>query len=43
MNIKQEANKLGQAILDAIFCYGEGDNTADVLCNLQDNIYNIFT
>ena len=41
MNIKQEANALGQAILDAIVCYGEGDNNADVLCNLQDKIYKI--
>lgn len=41
MNIKQEANELGQAILNAIVCYGEGDNTADVLCNLQDEIYTI--
>lgn len=41
MNIRQEANALGQAILDAIVCYGEGDNNADVLCNLQDEIYEI--
>lgn len=41
MNIKQEANELGQAILNAIVCYGEGDNTANVLCNLQDEIYKI--
>ena len=41
MNIRQEANALGQAILDAIVCYGEGDNNADVLCNLQDEIYTI--
>ena len=41
MNIKQEANALGQAILDAIVCYGEGDNNADVLCNLQNEIYEI--
>ena len=43
MNIRQESDKLGQAILDAIVCYGEGDNNADVLCNLQDELYNIFT
>ena len=43
MNIRDEANKLGQAILDAIVAYGEGDNTADVLCNLQDEIYTILT
>ena len=43
MNIKNEANALGQAILDAIVCYGEGDNTADVLCKLQDDIYNILS
>lgn len=41
MNIRQEANALGQAILDAIVCYGEGNNNADILCNLQDNIYDI--
>ena len=41
MNIRQEANELGQAILNAIVCYGEGDNHADVLCNLQDEIYTI--
>lgn len=41
MNIRQEANALGQAILDAIVCYGEGDNNADVLCNLQEEIYQI--
>lgn len=41
MNIKNEANALGQAILNAIVCYGEGDNNADVLCNLQDEIYEI--
>lgn len=41
MNIKQEANALGQAILDAIVCYGEGDNNADILCNLQEEIYQI--
>ena len=41
MNIRQEANALGQAILDAIVCYGEGDNNANVLCNLQDEIYKI--
>lgn len=41
MNIRQEANELGQAILNAIVCYGEGDNNADILCNLQDEIYTI--
>lgn len=41
MNIRQEANELGQAILNAIVCYGEGDNNADILCNLQDEIYSI--
>lgn len=41
MNIRNEANALGQAILDAIVCYGEGDNNADVLCTLQDEIYEI--
>lgn len=43
MNIRNEANALGQSILDAIVCYGEGDNTADVLCKLQDDIYNILS
>lgn len=41
MNIRNEADALGQAILDAIVCYGEGDNNADVLCTLQDEIYEI--
>lgn len=41
MNIRNEADALGQAILDAIVCYGEGDNNADVLCTLQDEIYKI--
>ena len=41
MNIRQEANELGQAILNAIVCYGEGDNNADILCTLQDEIYSI--
>ena len=43
MNIKKEAYELGQAILNAIVCYGEGDNVADVLCTLQDTIYDILT
>ena len=43
MDIRNEAQGLGQAILDAIVCYGEGDNTADVLCNLQDAIYEILS
>lgn len=41
MNIKQESYELGQAILNAIMSYGEGDNTADVLINLQNEIYAI--
>lgn len=41
MNIRNEADALGQAILNAIVCYGEGDNNADVLCTLQDEIYEI--
>lgn len=41
MNIRNEADALGQAILNAIVCYGEGDNNADVLCTLQDEIYQI--
>ena len=43
MNIKEKANELGQAFLNAIVSYGEGDNTADVLCNLQDSIYDVLT
>ena len=41
MNIREESNAIGQAILNAIVCYGEGDNNADVLCTLQDEIYEI--
>lgn len=41
MNIKQEANALGQAILDAIVCYGEGHDNGEVLLNLQEEIYQI--
>lgn len=41
MNIKQESYELGQAILNAIMSYGEGNNTADVLINLQNEIYSI--
>lgn len=41
MNIKQEANALGQAILDAIVCYGEGHDNGQVLLNLQEEIYQI--
>lgn len=43
MDIRNEAQGLGQAILDAIVCYGEGDNVADVLCTLQDTIYDILS
>lgn len=39
MNIRQEANALGQAILDAIVCYGEGHDNGEVLLNLQEEIY----
>ena len=39
MNIRQEANALGQAILDAIVYYGEGHDNAEVLLNLQEEIY----
>ena len=41
MNIKQESYELGQAILNAIMSYGEGDNIADILCDLQNEIYKI--
>lgn len=43
MNIRQESEALGQAILNAIVCYGEGDNNADILCTLQDEIHSILT
>ena len=41
MNIKKEAYELGQAILNAIVCYGEGHDNAEVLLNLQEEIYDI--
>lgn len=41
MNIKKEAYELGQAILNAIVCYGEGNDNAEVLLNLQEEIYDI--
>ena len=41
MNIKQESYELGQAILNAIMSYGEGDNISDILCDLQNEIYKI--
>lgn len=41
MNIRKEANALGQAILDAIVCYGEGHDNGEVLLNLQEEIYQI--
>ena len=39
MNIKKEAYELGQAIMNAIVCYGEGHDNAEVLLNLQEEIY----
>lgn len=39
MNIKKEAYELGQAIMNAIVCYGEGHNNGEVLLNLQEEIY----
>lgn len=41
MNIKKEAYELGQAILNAITCYGEGHDNGEVLLNLQEEIYEI--
>ena len=41
MNIKKEAYELGQAIMNAIVCYGEGHDNAEVLLNLQEEIYDI--
>ena len=41
MNIKKEAYELGQAIMNAIACYGEGHDNAEVLLNLQEEIYEI--
>ena len=41
MNIKKEAYELGQAIMNAIVCYGEGHDNAEVLLNLQEEIYEI--
>ena len=40
MNLKEKAYQLGQAILDAMVAYGEGDDSYNVLINLQDDIYN---
>lgn len=39
MNIKREAYELGQAIMSAIVCYGEGHDNNEVLLNLQEEIY----
>ena len=41
MNIKKEAYEFGQAIMNAIACYGEGHDNAEVLLNLQEEIYQI--
>ena len=41
MNIKKESYELGQAIMNAIACYGEGHDNAEVLLNLQEEIYDI--
>ena len=43
MDIRREANELGQAILNAISLYGEGGDVSDVLLTLQNDIYSIFT
>ena len=43
MDIRREANELGQAILNAISLYGEGGDVSDVLLTLQDDIYSILT
>ena len=41
MNIQREAHELGQAIMNAIVCYGEGHDNAEVLLTLQEEIYQI--
>ena len=41
MNIKKEAYEFGQAIMNAVACYGEGHDNAEVLLNLQEEIYDI--
>ena len=43
MDIRKEANELGQAILNAITLYGEGGDISNVLLTLQNDIYSIFT
>ena len=43
MRIKKEAYELGQAIMNAIVCYGEGADNAEVLLTLQQEIYEILT
>ena len=43
MRIKKEAYELGQAIMNAIVCYGEGADNAEVLLNLQQEIYETLT
>ena len=43
MDIRREANELGQAILNAISLYGEGGDVSDVLLTLQDDIHSILT
>lgn len=43
MNLKEKAYQLGQAILDAMVAYGEGDDNYNVLTNLQDDIYHVLS
>lgn len=43
MDIKNEAYNLARAIINAIVCYGEGDDNLNILLNLQDEIYEILT
>lgn len=43
MDIRREANELGQAILNAISLYGEGGDVSEILLTLQNDIHYILT
>ena len=43
MDIRREANELGQAILNAITFYGEGGDVSEILLTLQNDIHHILT
>lgn len=43
MNLEEKASQLGQAVLNAIVAYGEGDDSYNILINLQNDIYDILT